>query len=461
MPLRSWASRREMSLLALLLALTLVRGMIYVAVIPPWQPADEPYHFLSARSPGIKIEPDPIASWRELQLEVTSSLIQFRWWDMVVFVPAVREQKDIEVYLPNGLGNAPNPINPRAFTYHLLGIALQPVRFQDVTLQLYWARLFSVLTNLGVVFVAACIGKILFESDPFGSFLLPLCVVFSPSHTAMMSAINDANPAELLATIALLFLVLILVRGLRWSWVVAMTIFTVLAVSAKPTTFYLIPILLLFVLVVMLRKVPGRWKLLAIPAAVIIFFVIRMTSHRLDRLIMVIWRLATGDTSEVFTSRLLQLPFQRSPSEVVGRFWVELGWHTLALEVLWEWVLLALIFLAIIGLLRLVWRSWCAREQWGREAALLRVSAVFVLCVAIALALLTLESARGGINLFLGRYLLGATLPIMTLLVIGWRELFPHNWRIEGLALMVSFLILLDGLALAGYAVPFFYPLWR
>ncbi len=87
---------------------------------------------------------------------------------------------------------------------------------------------------------------------------------------------------------------------------------------------------------------------------------------------------------------------------------------------------------------------------------------LFGLLVIANGVLILVASIAGGSTLHLmSRYLFGAIIPIMALLVLGWRELIPAKWRVEGLAALVTLFFLFDAAVLLNYAVPFFYPLWQ
>ena len=448
-------------ILALLLGLALVRGLIYAAIVPPWQAPDEPYHFLSARSPHIQHLPDAESNWQQLQTEIIASMVQFRFWDTIVFVPAVSGQDDVYRYLPNGLRATPRPITPRAFTYYLLSPLLRGVGHQGVAFQLYWGRVLSIVINMGVVAVAFGIAQLLFGQDPFGTLLLPLSIVFLPTHTGMMAAVNDGNLAELLVSVAIFFLLLAVVRGFRWHLLALVAVFTILGVAAKPTTFYFVPVLLLLLVIYGLRKMPGWWKLLIVPIVFALVYGMMLASLRFESLFRRTLQRVTGAATGEFFVDLKTLPFQRSLVEVLGRFAADLGWHSLPVSDVWGWVFLILTILAAIGLITAAWRNIRAGGGvWPRDPVG-RAMLICILCVVADLAVLAVASAIYGISYYSARYVLGAVIPIMTLLVIGWRQLIPRNWRVEGLALMASFFFLFDAVAVLDYAVPFFYPLWR
>src|SRR5690349_24720950 len=75
------ADRSARALLGLLLPLALLHGLLYLAIVPPWQHYDEPTHFeyarliaLWGRQPGIN-ETDLTTN-----REIADSMYRFRFW---------------------------------------------------------------------------------------------------------------------------------------------------------------------------------------------------------------------------------------------------------------------------------------------------------------------------------------------------------------------------------------------
>jgi hypothetical protein len=452
--------RRERTLLALVLALTLVHGLLYVALIPPWQAPDEPYHFLSAHSINLQELPDAPAHWQDLQRETIASLVQFRFWDFVVFVPAAHTEVEVYQNLPNGL-TSPTPPDVRAFTYRFLALALRLVQEQDVTVQLFWARLCSVLVNVVLVGVAFVAGRVLFAGDVFGTWLLPLTVALMPTQTFMTATVNDGNPAELLVSMAVLWLVLAVVRGMRWEYLIAAGLFTLAGAAAKPTALFCVPVFGLVLLVHSWRKLPGWWRWLPPFAGLLVAFGVFSVSTRVQIVLRDVVRAMSGENATELGAGLTTLPFQRTPLEIISRFWADLGWHSLPVSDTWAWVFLAATALALVGCTRLAWRNVRRGACAGTDRALWHSAVLLGLCVVTDLVILTFASATKGVSYYSARYAMGAIIPIIGLLVIGWRELIPAGWRREGLVAMATFLFLFDLVVLTDYVLPFFYPLWR
>jgi len=458
--LSTLAARREAALLALLLALTLVRGIVYMSIVPPWQVPDEPYHFYSAWLPLLPPAPHTDAAWRNLQTEIAATMLQFHHWDYMVFEQSPQDTEDKRARLEAAAATR-RPATPRTFSYYLLAMALRIVQGQDILLQLYWARLWSVLTNLGIILLAVIAGRLLFRGDPFGSWLLPLLIVLHPKHTFILAGVNDGNIAELFASAAIVTLIALICSRLRWRWLPIAVVFASLAVAAKPTAAFLTPIFLVVIASVAWQQLPTPWRWGVIIVGLLCFAGLFVAIPRLSNEMRALESYVNREGWPAFLSALATYPLRRGALWAFHSFWAHLGWESLPLRDELVWILLLLTGLAGLGWLGLIWR-FVTKKSWSAEdRPIWHAFWMFVLMVIMLGVFAALKGVTQKEDLFIGRYFLITMIPIAGLLVIGWRELLPPAWRQEGLAFFVSFLLLFDTVTLLGYVIPFFYPLWR
>jgi hypothetical protein len=195
------------SILYALLALALVRGLIYGAVAPPWQAPDEPAQFervkaaLSAADWNSTSQNGP--AWYD---ELSKSLFTFRYWD---FVDTSRPS-----YAPNSIGRyialyqeIYQGLYGSRGAYVVMALPLFLAPHLDITLQLYLVRINMVLMNVAVIFLAYLTVRAIFPRDTFLILGVPILILFNPQHTHLMSTVNNGNLAELLATAVLYFMV--------------------------------------------------------------------------------------------------------------------------------------------------------------------------------------------------------------------------------------------------------------
>jgi hypothetical protein len=393
-------------------------------------------------------------TWDDLKSETAASLSEFHYWHM-----SGRAQE--QGGLP-GSAKISELVGPRSPVYYIPGAWLKLAPHQVLVFQLYWTRFLSVLISLGVVATAYAAAYLLFDGDPFGTVLLPLAIVFLPQHTFILSVLNDGNPAELFASLAILFWVWGLTRGWSWTKLAGLGVFAALAIAAKPTGFYLV---------------------LAIPIWAALRYGRRATSKRGLVWVLGLIGLVVGAT---FLSRRLQGMFLRAArfgllllqgqsleeggGDVLGQqvldtfraFWGQMGWTSRLLSDAGGNLLLLLCLLAGLGLLKFF---VFPTARAGDEGPNREVVWVLVLCVLISISYVPVYILATPYGQALGktnsRYLFSAIIPIMALLAIGWRELIPPKWRIEGLGLLVAFFFLSDTLLLLNNGLAHFYPLWR
>ena len=452
-------ARRHM-LLWLLLILALVRGLTYVAVIPPWQIPDEPYHFLSAHLPLIDKGDAGAVQLETLKTETMESMLSFHFWERVSGTRSVSTMAEASRLLPNGFQFAADT-EPRSYTYYALAAWLAPVVHLPVTAQLYWGRLLSVVALLAVVALAYGTGQLLFGNELFTSALMPLIVLWQPPHTVLFAGINDGIPAEFLASAAICVWLWGVMQGWRWFKVLAMVVLIVLAITAKASNLFLAIAVPVWLLIRYRRLLFGRRNLPVTLAALALIGGAALASQYVVKSYLAgLWRVADGLLGGASITEY-QLPSLEGFYATFRNFWTTLGWNTLQMSRPWGELWLVLCVVALLGLLRLeitrvLRRSRAIHRREEKSPAMV----VLILCVlggVVTSVGFVVATGNPGSQ---GRYLFSVMVPIAALLALGWRQWVPTGWRLPALAMAVSSLFLFDVVALLLYAVPFFYPIW-
>jgi hypothetical protein len=182
------ACRRQ--LLLLLLGLTLLRGLIYLVVFPPWQHYDEPTHFEYIRLIAERGRlPGPDDYDLAMRQEIAASMQAAGFW-RDLGTPAI----------PFWSGNPPeiglSELQHPPLYYALQALPQLLVAHQDVETQLYLARLGSILLNLVVVASAYGVLNEILPQRRWLPFSIATFVAFLPPFTDLMSGVNnDAGAA--------------------------------------------------------------------------------------------------------------------------------------------------------------------------------------------------------------------------------------------------------------------------
>ncbi|HID62080.1 MAG TPA: DUF2142 domain-containing protein, partial [Anaerolineae bacterium] len=245
--LRTW--ELEHKILVLLLALSFIRGILYSAVIPPWQAPDEPDHFqyaaLLVRYHRFPIKQD-VAADEWLQTQVYASMQEFCFWARRAhtLAPAALEEE-----YRAAVGHPP--------LYYLLGaFLLAPFSHCDLITQLHILRLGSVLLGTLTVLVAYLAARALFPEDASWQLAVPAFVAFLPMHTFITSSVNNDSLAELLASLVIYSLLKIPKDSFSWRRVVGVACLLLLGVLTKRTTTFAIPLAALTIPLYCLRAKP-------------------------------------------------------------------------------------------------------------------------------------------------------------------------------------------------------------
>jgi hypothetical protein len=206
-PNREEPSPLRRRLLLLILLLALVRGLLYVAIVPPWQHYDEPTHFEYIR---LIAERGRLPQRDEYDLgmrqEIASSMQAAGFWKELT-APTIEFWSDEPPSI--GLSELEHP----PLYYILLALPQLLVNHQDVETQLYVARLGSVLLYLILVVAAFGLVAEAFPRQRWLPIAVATFIVLLPPLTDLMSAVNNDTGAVAATSCLLWAAVRLLRRG--------------------------------------------------------------------------------------------------------------------------------------------------------------------------------------------------------------------------------------------------------
>lgn len=445
--------------LALLLSLTLVRGLIYAAIIPPWQAPDENGHFEYAwLIAHLGRLPSPEDASMTFEQELLASLYEWRYGEFI--------GRALPDRMPSRIEDLPSSVLAARCRVVLWGrfspayvwqvLFLLPFRHQDFIFQLYAARLSSVLLNVAIVWLASRIFSELLSSRRRIVFLMTAVVAFWPQHTYINSMVGDGPLAELLACLTLYFWVRGFGKGFGLLEIVGIVFGTLGAVSSKATAGFLIPLDIGLFVWWLLRRSRQGWSKRQMLSLFICLVLLGVGSW--------MWSDSLSGTRILGALRTLQRIF--SPSEwlwedegstsflqallgAYDSFWANFGWMSLPLSERWYGAILLLSLGALIG--------WVLGRPVGRTPswALGVMIGAFILASGVFVWIQILIGLSGHYQ-NQGRYLFPVSVPYVFLLVSGLERLFSIHER-RYVVMLGLFLLLLDAWCLAGYVLPRFY----
>jgi len=420
-------TRDEWLVIRWLAPLAFLHTLIYVFLVPPWQHYDEPGHFLYTAYiiRGGVTAPDDVAIARE----VADSMYRHRFWPLGV-------KPDLLSPLPPGIPTDQRHHPP--FYYEVMAWLLSPLRYLPVEHQLYAGRMISAFLMMLTVVTVWRVGVIVFANEPQMAVILALLVATIPAFTDLMSAFNSDVLMNFAAVTAFLGFAILMRDGWRLTGLGLAILGTMVAVLTKRTA---VPLLIPMILALIWSfwRRPIRWWVY-LAGSVAFTSVLLMVSFTFDsqglhprpwlamveqeylRVKIVPWLLSWGNWERAW-------PWYRLTLEVAhNHFWVRLAWgHIAVWPPVGDWLFAGLSIAAIVGLLRGIWQRTLPTPGWQSRWLWLCVVAVVIAWVALFGRLHPLGDGTPYIPR--GRYLYWAMLPTTWLLIVGWRQLWPEQWR--------------------------------
>ena len=204
--------RRQLLFLALVLVLMFVRGLLYLVAFPPWQHYDEPTHFEYVRliaEQGRLPQADDYDL--EMRREIAASMRESGFW-----ADPGSPSIDFWSTTPPDIGIT-ELVHPPLY-YALLALPQRLARHQGVGVQLYLARLGSIL--LGLVVVASAFGLVteVFPRRQMLPVAVAVLIALLPPFVDLMSSVNNDVGAAAAVSLLLWASVRMIRRGpLLWQ----------------------------------------------------------------------------------------------------------------------------------------------------------------------------------------------------------------------------------------------------
>ena len=485
-------------LLALILALTAVKGVLWSAAVPLWQGPDENRHMAAVQFIAeLGRLPGEGEVYHDDENVIVGELAEVsRLW----YNPELRQTFGPGDEGPNEA--AIRTLDPRLRTstergkatlalhlpplYYLLGALFYlPARGGDLLARAFMVRQLSVLLGVGAVACAYLIAREVFSQRRSMWFTVPVLVSFQPMFTFVTSVVN--SDALLIALVcALIYLgVCTLKRGLTVKRALGIGLLLGAGLLTKPFILDLAVPLAVLIGWEALRVLadarvhrgsdsrhagpagPGR-LLAALGAMAVVAAVVWapwvLHSARLGNSPFYADEVGVGQLTlkrPFYDYRLGPYLADYARSLLGGTwvsFWGDFGWIDTPLDRPCYWALYGLGALATVGLALYAARA-VRRRAWGTEAGLLAYLALCALSVVATRGAMNYygwrtRGAAGGIQ---GRYYLGAIVPVLTLLAAGLIHLLPERWRAAGHWLLCWGMIVLNGIAFVQALLPRYY----
>lgn len=442
-------------LLFLLLAISLTRGCIYAAIVPPWQAPDENGHFEHAwLIAHLGRLPRPGEASSAFEIELLSSLYEWRYGEFIGR-PLPSQMPARLNDLPGGifaLGSR-SAVGRFSLAYIWVALFIWPFRHQDLLMQLYAARLASVTLNLGIVWLAWSIFQQLLPRQPDLAAAMTAFVIFLPQHTFINASVCEGPMAELGACMVLYGWLCLVLKG-RMRGIIAIIVGTLLGMWAKATALFLLPFnavaTILFLWHVGSKQTQRRqalYRALAV-LGVLVLLVWGIWQTPAGKWIYNLLKMWWSDPRIYWENERVSL--YEALRYTFESFWAQFGWMSVRAGYGWYLLIYILVAFAVEGWILPRSRPWSApnRAMWLLAGALL-----FAVVGFIAFMVMT----PTGLYYYQGRYLFPVTVPVAFFIIGGWARCIPPYWQDRFPPAVLILLAAIDTNVFASILLPYFY----
>lgn len=453
--------------LRIFLILAFLHGLLYLALVPPWQSFDETGHFEYVRSIALNHDESQRAQADRLtRREIADSMYRFRFWSAGV-------QPDLFSPQAPKVGISQR-VHPPVY-YMLVALPVRLTQYLSIETQLYVARFVSLGLYMLTVLVAWQLGRLVAPDQPILQMTVLLLLIMTPAFAQMMTAVNNDVLVNFSMACVLLGCVYLIRDGLRPLSLALVALSLIVAIGSKRTAVVgIIPVALTLLWV--LHREPIRWHTWVMAVSVVLLiagcgtfeyapavgsegtwhlFQARPWLVELDQAYL---RLHVDHTIQSLSD------WERSRQVYPGlihtlftSFWMHFGWGHVRMAPGWEQAIIGVVGIATIGLVRqFVWiRQPLAlvQQRW----IWLAVVTVVAAWIAAIVRVHPLPPPGAWMYVPRGRYMHLALLPTLWLLVLGYNGLVPQRWRRYSLAVLVLFFVILDLTAWAVTLMNFYY----
>ncbi len=456
-------------LLARIALLGLANGLLWMAVVPPWQTPDEPKHYEYARlmaetNRPVAFATEAEAADPELQAWILASMDEHHFWwfgRAPGYDPTRPAQRFADVWV-KGMHTALYRSSP---AFYWLVSRVQPA---DRLSGLYAGRLLSVLLAVVVVLASGAVARWLFPGRPFVRYGVPLFVALHPMFAFTHAGVNNDSLLNALAALTFMWLVRSLIRGVNGVRLTMLVITLGLAIAVKRTGVFLLPTAAMALLLAFAGQARHRWTTLAVGLLAVV------------ALLLAGWRLAQAGGFPAMPqpwrdlgwryffnepdqparmAAVLQSPAGRRILLEYARrmhdtFWGSFGWDVIRYPQL---VYVAFGLLGVLALVGLVGLAARRRLNWPQGAALATAAAAVAGTIFAAAVFFGTYLTEAYAPPPQGRYLMATMIPCALLLVTGlggW--LSPERER-RALGWLMAVLLFLDVATLLGLVIPYYY----
>lgn len=464
-------------LFVLLICLAVIRGLIYIAIFPPWLAPDEATHFEAIRLIGQEgLWPtEEVYETTPMLPDMHASFQTFHIWQIaglaspLGFLKQGDPSKDPYMYYyPAHNGGSVVIAGKYPLIYHLLlsplaGL-LKPL---DIVQQLYIMRLSSLLLAVLTIGVGWFFGRTIFPEQKIVAVALASFLVFLPMYMHTNTSVNADVLTTLLVSLYFLVLAQIFCQQASIGRLVALSSLLVVAVLTKPTALFIIPTSVVAFIISLTRRFQWKPQILASLLALVAVLA-GISAVTLFQLTEGGRGIATFSFSSVRFKLGVDYFNQISGADLLHiirwsfiSFWGLFGWADIPIPFSWVRVLWLVCTLIGVGIIIFLGEQIFDLRKGSRLKPqqkdillILFFSLIFALVSLYTPIIATQSLTRWGAQ---SRYLFPALLPIALYFFLGFQQLLPSRVKPLALPIWLISLISFDSLVIFSFLLPSIY----
>ncbi|HRV95980.1 MAG TPA: DUF2142 domain-containing protein [Anaerolineae bacterium] len=463
--------------LALLVSLTLVRGLIYIAIFPPWLAPDEPAHFEAIRLMGQEgVWPtQAIYLTTPMHPDMHTSFQSFQIWQLSGYAPpqdALNPHEPVNnlfiyYYPPTSTGSLIIAGN-YPLVYHVLMAPLSAlVKNFPLVQQLYLMRLVSLLFTTLTVILGWFFAQTIFPGNKVYAFGLTIFLIFLPMNLHVNTSVNSDVFVVFLVSLYFFGLAKLFCEGVSLSKIGLTAVALGLAIMTKPTALFIIPTTFVALIVYLARRF--YWKPLLLTGLLVIIVVLTFSGS------IVLFQVTEGgraiSTLQSFSQPLnLQKNYFGPSSWAIYlhtirwgflSFWGLFGWANIPiLRTGMRAVWLICLVIGFGGLLFIkkyilpMGQSQRPLSSNQQDILLVLLFSLIFILISMYTPIIATQSTHWGPP---SRYFFPALLPFSLYFFLGYQQLIPARFYSLTLPIWLAALLLFDTFAWGYVLIPRLY----
>ena len=250
--MQSSLAKQDRLILWLAIIVAIMHGVIYTFLMPPWQHYDEPNHFEYVwMAANLNRSPAPTDYNPKLSRQVLKSMVAKGFFDHLGFTPVVGPPIE-KIKIPGFPQLSEQPLY-----YWLASVPLRFIPTWGVNLQLYAARLVSLLFLVITVLAGWGIARELVQPRHPLRWMLPMTIAMTPAFVDLMTAVNNDVLAIAVASLFLWISVRMICKGFTWLDFTGLSVLAISTYFVKSTAMV---VLVAYPMTLLFSLLRGRWR---------------------------------------------------------------------------------------------------------------------------------------------------------------------------------------------------------